>query len=345
MKSIRFIHPEPAGGASSVWPVFLPFRGCGQRCIYCAQDLQTGHAETDLQTIHRDLRRSLEQSLAGRKTPPELGFYGGTFTRLPHAWQRSFLHLAREYKQRGLLARIRCSTRPDAVRPEQIRQLKGLGLDMVELGVQSLSHSVLQASRRGYSPEEVWRAGRIVRDNGLGLGLQMMPGLPGQTTSSWLEEIRQVCRIRPDCARIYPCLVLRDTPLARIWAEGGYRPWGLQETIHAVSRATLRLWRWGIPVIRIGLPPERSLLPHILDGPWHPALGSLVRSSILFSVLRYYALRCGAGSVHGLECPKRYQGELWGHGKANRRRLSRLGITPRVTRFTDENHFTLYAAS
>lgn len=341
-QTIQFSHPEPQGSFSSIWPVFLPFGGCSGKCIYCAQHLQTGTAERDLAKIHGDLRQKLEGSLTHKKTPPEIGFFGGTFTRLPRMWQQRFLNLAAEYKQRGLLTRIRCSTRPDAVSPELLNELKKLGLDMVELGIQSLDDEVLRASSRGYSSDTARRACSTVRDQGLTLGIQMMPGLPGQTPSGWLEEAREVSRLGPHSVRIYPCLVLEGTPLAELWKSGAYRPWDTERAISAISRATLRLWRHHILVIRMGLPPERDLLPHILAGPWHPALGSLIRSRVLFYLIMGHSHGSKKNSIRGLDCPQKYQGELWGHRGANRRRLRNLGLSSQSVRYTDHSEFILY---
>lgn len=341
-QTVQFSHPEPQGRSSSVWPVFLPFGGCSGKCIYCAQDLQTGTAERDLAEIHSDLRQRLEITLPSKKTPPEMGFYGGTFTCLPRMWQQRFLSLADEYKQRGLLTRIRCSTRPDAVTPDLLGELKRMGLDMVELGIQSLDDEVLRASRREYSPDTARRGCGTVRDQGLELGIQLMPGLPGQTPSGWLEEAFEISRLRPHSVRIYPCLVLEGTPLAELWKSGAYRPWDTERAIRAISRATLRLWRSDIPVIRIGLPPERDLLPHILAGPWHSALGSLVRSRVLFYLLLGHSHGRDQSPIRGLDCPQKYQGELWGHRGANRRRLRNLGLSSQCVRYTDRSEFTLY---
>ena len=341
-KAVRFTHPEPNQGSSSIWPVFLPFQGCAHRCIYCAQDVQTGTTPTDPSRIFFQTRNRLTQSLPSNKAPPEIGFYGGTFTRLPNYWQHRFLAMAARLKRRGLVGRIRCSTRPDAVTPEQLRDLREQGLDMVELGIQSLDEEVLSASKRGYSASLARQACEMVRENGLELGAQMMPGLPGQSHSSWQREIRDLCRLRPDCVRLYPCLVLEGTVLARMWAQGSFRPWRLSPTIRSLSRAALRLWSQDIPVIRIGLAPEQDMLSQLLDGPWHPALGSLVRGESLFHILRAYAIIHFDGPVRGLDCPARYQGELWGHRGSFRKRLAGLGITPANTRFTEENHFTLY---
>jgi len=52
---LRFDHPEPPRPAHarrpSIFPVFLPFAGCPQRCIFCDQTAQTGQAPEPLEHI------------------------------------------------------------------------------------------------------------------------------------------------------------------------------------------------------------------------------------------------------------------------------------------------------
>lgn len=341
-ETASIIHPEPSLNKTSVWPVFLPFQGCENKCIYCAQDIQTGKTDTKLEQSYLDLRQKLHRSLTSHESPVEIGFYGGTFTRVDPKWQKRFLSLAVQYKKRGLISRIRCSTRPDAIFPENLQLLQENGMDMIELGIQSMNDQVLLASKRGYSSEAAGRACHMVREFGFHLGVQLMAGLPKQDPSSWQAEIRAVCNLRPGFVRIYPCLVLRGTELEQLWSDGRYIPWGLNRTVTQIARATLRFWRHCIPVVRIGLAPEQGLPSHIKAGPWHYALGSMVRSHFLFHWLLSCVIAYGNGPLRWLDCPSKYQGELWGYRSSNKERLGSLGITSENTRFLPQKKFTLY---
>jgi histone acetyltransferase (RNA polymerase elongator complex component) len=265
-----------------------------------------------LQTLTRDLET---RAARGQKNL-SLAFFGGTFTALQADWQSRFLDLARRFQSRGLVSHVRCSTRPDWINPDHLAWLKAQGLNMVELGVQSFSPDVLHRSERGYSGETARMACEMIDRSGLELGVQLMPGLPGSTAQSWLADVEQTRGLKPKAVRIYPCLVLRDTPLAESYHRREFRPWSLKRTIWVLGQALLIFWKEGIPVIRIGLAPEQDLITAIEAGPWHPALGQMAKSLALHAHI--LAALCAlpesakTGRLH-MHVPKQHAADFWGH--------------------------------
>lgn len=341
---LRFSHPEPGPATARIWPVFLPYAGCAGRCVYCAQHLQSGEAPASLKTARRELDAALGAALAAGRSPYEIGFYGGTFTALPGDHAERFTALARTYRDRGLVTRIRCSTRPDAADPGRLSVLRGLGLDMVELGVQTFEAGVLARSGRGYGPEAVFRACAAVRETGLALGVQLLPGLPGHTPEMFARDVARVAAIGPEAARIYPCLVAAGTRLAAMHAAGEYAPWSLETTVAAVAKGLVELWRAGVRVIRVGLAPQPELAAAVLAGPKHPALGNKARALALFSLVREQAQRLGHGPK-GMIVPRRYSGELWGHGGELAAAYAGLGLTRDSVHLADSTDFELWTAA
>ncbi len=336
-----FAHPQPHAEKHRLWPVFLPFAGCPNKCIYCAQDLQTGQRSFSLQKAHDALEARLRQALSDGDHPPvELGFFGGTFTLLAEKWQRAFLALARQYAEAGLVRAVRCSTRPDAVPAERLELLREYGLELVELGVQSFDNRVLELAGRGYASDVVYAAVERIKVMGLQAGIQLLPGLPGHTPSLWKKDLEQTCLLHPFAVRVYPCVVLEGTQLARLWRKGAYRPWEMNVTIAALAPALLRFWEESIRVLRIGLAPEESLRDHLLDGPWHPSLGMRVRAMALYLFLRN-RLRGLESVPKQLVAPRRVQGEFWGWRGEMREPYARLGLTAATVRFAGEDGFTL----
>ena len=88
--------------------------------------------------------------------------------------------LARTMLERGKIRSVRCSTRPDCITPAILQQLAAAGVTTVELGIQSFAAPALEAAQRGYSPQVALEAAKAVTASTMRLGIQLMPGMPGQ---------------------------------------------------------------------------------------------------------------------------------------------------------------------
>ncbi|PKN42847.1 MAG: radical SAM protein [Deltaproteobacteria bacterium HGW-Deltaproteobacteria-18] len=333
----RFSHPEPLQERLRLLPVFLPFAGCPSRCVFCDQHAQTGLENIRLEDALGDLRERLARE-EGRSFG--LGFFGGTFTGLGRVWQERFLGLAADFTGPGGLVHLRVSTRPDRVDPESLRWLRASGVSMIELGVQTFSSSVLEASGRGYDGAVAERACAMVREAGLELGIQLLPGLPGHDAPLWREDVRKALALAPDVVRIYPCVVVRGTGLADMLLRGEYAPWPLDVAVEESGRALLEFWKAGVRVIRLGLAGEPGLLERLVAGPWHPAFGNMARSLALRLLLEE-RLAGLTGRVTKIFLPSRLGGELWGHGRVNAEALARLGIVRENVNFWSETDIAL----
>lgn len=329
---IRIVPRLPQGGAHAVIPCFLPFAGCPHRCLFCAQDKQTGRNANTL-SFSESLAKLFSNISARKrkeetgKAPAALGFYGGTFTLLPIEQQMACLRLAAACKAQGLVHHVRCSTRPDALVPAHLAKLKEAGLDLVEVGVQSFGDAPLAASRRGYTGEQAVKGCEAVKAAGLDLGIQLLPGMPGSTPERFLADVSVALDVRAACLRFYPCLVIRDTALAELWRQGRYAPWSLACTVDALGRGLAAAWRAGIPVIRLSLAPEPDLEAAILAGPRHPALGAVIQGESLFITLAEH-IRAVGRAPDEIRLPPRCQGFFFGHRGSLRPRWLALGVDP-----------------
>lgn len=342
---MRFLHPEPSWHNPQVYPVFIPFAGCKTRCVFCAQNLQTGQQLDNTQNIIQRVEEHF--SSTDYKNPPDLAYYGGTFTAIPEDEQTDFLELAARLKKQGKVRQVRCSTRPDAITPRQLKRLREAGLDCIELGVQSFCSVPLGASLRNYSGASAYKACQMVQETGMSLGVQLLPGMPGQTTRHFKEDIKICLELKPDVVRLYPCLVLKGTALAERWGRGHYMPWSLETTLEVLSPGVLSLWEHGIRTIRLGLAPEDGLTESILAGPYHPAIGQCLRSRALYLFLKR---RLAAGKDlfltvgKKLMAPKRVQGEFFGHKGDLKAAYAQIGITTDNVHWWEYEYFELVDA-
>jgi len=129
-------------------------------------------------------------------------------------------------------------TRPDFINEKEVRRLRESGVTMVELGVQSIYDNVLKLSKRGHGIKETILATRILKDAGFKALYQMMPNLPGSSLKrdeKMFEELFSNPDFQPDLLKIYPCALLKEAPLYKIWKEGGYRPYTENQLLNLVK--------------------------------------------------------------------------------------------------------------
>ena len=145
---------------------------------------------------------------------------------------------------------------------------------------------ILWNCRRGHTSGDVVGSARLTRSMGFEVGIQIMLGLPGETKDLFLTTVRRVVDLTPQCVRIYPLLVLKGSPLERLYRRGKYSPISLTEAVQWAREALRLLEKAEIPVIRLGLQasPELEASEAIVGGPYHPAFRTLVESSIFYDM-------------------------------------------------------------
>lgn len=287
------------GADRYILPFFIPHLGCPHRCIFCDQYRISGRESYPKpDEISTAIKQWEGPAL------PEIAFYGGSFTGLPEKEQESFLRPAFLALEKGEIRGIRVSTRPDYINEKALRFLKNFGVTTIELGVQSLDDQVLNTSCRGHSSLHVIQAVNLIKNNGFRLGIQIMPGLPGDTREKSMKGVFALARLKPDLARIYPTLVLKNTPLHKMFLEGQYSPLSLTEAVE-LSRDMLAVLRYyGVNVIRIGLQPTKDIAQgaQVAAGPFHPAFGELVEASLAREqVLMALKLLFGRENISGVK--------------------------------------------
>ena len=312
----------------SIIPVFVPHLGCPNDCVFCNQRRISGSVAP---ATAEDVVSAIENAL--RLTPPgtrrQLAFYGGSFTAIPVAEQESLLGAAVPYLERGDIASLRLSTRPDAIDGAVLRRLRSYGVETIELGAQSMSERVLALSGRGHTAADVEDAARAVKGAGFRLILQMMTGLPGADDESDVESARRIAALGPDGVRVYPTVIVRDTALCDLWRAGRYKEHTVEDAVRVCARILPVFEQAGIPVIRLGLNPTEDLSGgDAVGGAYHPALGELVKSRIM----RDRAEKILSGAKRGeravLRVNPRLMSQLVGQHGANRAYLvERFGLS------------------
>lgn len=258
-----------------ILPFFIPHLGCPNDCIFCNQRAITGEQNP----ISIDEIRVI---IAKETEPKTIAYYGGSFTALPDAEQIKYLEVLHEPDIKPKVAAIRISTRPDSINAKKIALLQKYQVKTVELGVQSMTDSVLDIAKRGHSAIDAIKALRELKEAGFETGVQLMLGLPTETEAETLEGARKILAEKPDLLRIYPVVVIKNTELAKMFDENKYESLSVDEAVSIAAKVRLIADANGVKTIRTGLNWSEDFNEQdYLAGAYHPAFGALVKGEIM----------------------------------------------------------------
>jgi histone acetyltransferase (RNA polymerase elongator complex component) len=280
-------------------PIFVPHEGCPHNCVFCNQNTITGSQNRVDSKFVRDTVEEYLKTINNNNAVIEISFFGGTFTAIDIEKQKELLQVAKEYKNNGKIKYIRLSTRPDYINSEILDNLKSFQVDIIELGVQSLDDNVLRRAGRGHSSKQVYEASKLIREYGFTLGHQIMPGLPGDDFIKDIDTVKKVIDMKPDICRIYPSLVIKNTPMEEMYLKNDYEPYTLQEAVKICKELYGMLVSQNIDVIRIGLQPTQEINTgkEVVAGPFHPAFRELIMGSIYSDIINENVPKNYIGSV------------------------------------------------
>jgi len=185
----------------------------------------------------------------------ELRMVGGTWSYYPKNYQSWFVkkcfdacnkRVARNLKEaqrlnekaKHRIVGLSVETRPDFITLPEIKRLRKLGITLVELGVQSIYDNVLKLNLRGHGVKETILATKLLKDAGFKVLYQMMPNLPGsdlKRDEKMFEELFKNPDFQPDLLKIYPCALLKEAPLYKLWKAGKYKPYTERQLINLIK--------------------------------------------------------------------------------------------------------------
>ncbi len=262
-------------------PIFLPELACPFRCVYCNQFSITGKQHLpDIQEVKNTIDKYLNTFKEADRFV-EVAFFGGNFTGLPEKMQDDFLKIVQPYLEKGVIQGIRCSTRPDYIDEKRVKILKNFGMRNIELGAQTTNDEILRKCGRGHTFKDIENASQIIVNEGITLGLQMMLGLPYDSFENDMQTAHDIVRLGAKETRIYPCIVVKDTELERLYKNNEYQPLSLDEAVEQSANLYEYFTENDVKVLRIGLHTSEDLNgAAYVAGPYHKNFAEMVLSRV-----------------------------------------------------------------
>jgi elongator complex protein 3 len=135
-------------------------------------------------------------------------------------------------------------TRPDCIDEEHVKWLRFLGATKIQIGVQSLDDKLLKLNQRGHTVADTKRAIKILRLGGFKLHLHWMLNLYGSDPKNDLVDFGRLFKdeaIRPDELKIYPCMLLKNTQLYKLYLEGKYKPYTSKQLLELLIKCKIQV--------------------------------------------------------------------------------------------------------
>jgi oxygen-independent coproporphyrinogen-3 oxidase len=185
--------------------VHIPF--CQELCDYCGCNVvvtrDQGRVARYLDALARELALTAEQ-LGHRRTLSRVHFGGGTPTFLDEA---QLARLWSDITARFAVApgaELAIEIDPVVTRPQQLTLLGGFGFNRISMGVQDFDPEVQRAVHRVQSVAETAAAIAHARASGFAsVNLDLIYGLPHQTTASFARTMDQIVALAPDRVAVF----------------------------------------------------------------------------------------------------------------------------------------------
>jgi len=322
----KILLKKPVKTASGVAVIALmpkPYACPHGRCTYCPGGIEfntpnsyTGKETVTISSIKNGYDANIQITsklnqlhIFGHDTTKiELVVVGGTFLFMPKDYQENFikscydalngfpspnLEIAMENNQKAKNRNVgfTIETKPDYCKKEHVDLMLSYGVTRVEIGVQSLHERVYKIVNRGHNYNDVIDSFQISKDSGYKIVAHMMPGLPTMTPNEDINDFKKLfndSNLKPDMLKIYPSLVLKNTPLYNDYLEKKYKPYTDEEMLHVLTEAKKMVPKW-VRIMRI----QREITPgEIQAGPKAGNLRQIVHKRLKDEGFSCKCIRC-----------------------------------------------------
>ncbi len=199
--------------------IHIPF--CFSRCPYC--DFYSSTALTAVPLFLGALSKEMEIYSHRWSAFDTIYIGGGTPSLLSPQQLESVLGGIRETF--GLIpnTEITVETNPADFHHSYLESLHGIGINRINIGIQSFDPEVLRFLGRRHSRAQALSATEASRKAGFhNVGLDLIYGVPGQTLDSWLDTLKQVVAFAPDHLSCYQLTLEARTPLGKRCQTGEF---------------------------------------------------------------------------------------------------------------------------
>jgi anaerobic magnesium-protoporphyrin IX monomethyl ester cyclase len=129
-----------------------------------------------------------------------------------------------EEKAPGFTFSSQVSARANTFTKAIAEELKKLGIETVNFGIETASTKLLNFLNKQQTSEDCYRAVEICRESGLNCVINLMFGMPAQDEDDYIKTLEYVRRAQPDSVNCFYYTPYPGTALYKYCFENGYLP-------------------------------------------------------------------------------------------------------------------------
>ena len=183
--------------------IHVPF--CVRKCNYCGF-YSTGYSSQSADHYLSALRIEATgyQQAFSRRVFDSVYIGGGTPTVLALEQSERLMGVVNEHFQIARDAEYTIEANPNTVTGPQLMELQERGINRLSLGIQSFSDDLLKILGRLHTAQEAADAFMLARNAGFrNIGVDLIYGIPGQTTTKWKETLDRALALKPEHVSAY----------------------------------------------------------------------------------------------------------------------------------------------
>lgn len=192
--------------------VHIPF--CVRKCLYC--DFLSFPGQEKEQKLYTEaLIREIENTRTNRERISSLFIGGGTPSILPADEMGRIFRALFEVFSFEKDCEITIEANPGTLTMEKLKAYKGMGINRISIGCQSMDDRELGMLGRIHRGEEFMDSYSLARQAGFdNVNVDLMSAIPGQDFKSWEANLRQIAELRPEHISAYSLIIEEGTPFA-----------------------------------------------------------------------------------------------------------------------------------
>lgn len=196
--------------------IHTPF--CQSKCAYC-----NFYSITSMNLIPQFVAALIKEIKLYKSTFDSFDTIyigGGTPSLLSFGQLSEILDAINEFYKRDKKTEITIEVNPGDVSVEYLKSLRSLGINRLNIGVQSFDDKILKFLGRRHNANEARQAIRHARAAGFkNLGIDLIYGIYGQNINLWKKTLAQALSFRPEHLSCYELTLEANTPLYKKYRE------------------------------------------------------------------------------------------------------------------------------